>query len=201
MRSSLRSTPFFILLIFCTNQEGNEVASLETATAPLESELSEEDYGTVLTECLRQEGYNVQTPFDNEEMKQIINSFQEGLSKEKRIDFQEQIRICIERNDLWVERKTSNPEVMAELYDNNVGLAQCLRDKGVEVADPTQENPNINLQSSGMSREELKEKLALEFPFKKWIRNSRVLLSNLPNEKNVIKITENNLFQLQKSFG
>ena len=159
MRSILRSTPFLILLIFCTNQEGNEVASLETATAPLESELSEEDYGTVLTECLRQEGYNVQTPFDNEEMKQIINSFQEGLSKEKRIDFQEQIRICIERNDLWVERKTSNPEVMAELYDNNVGLAQCLRDKGVEVADPTQENPKINLQSSGMSREELKEKL------------------------------------------
>ena len=96
---------------------------------------------------------------DNEEMKQTINSFQEGLSKEKRIDFQEQIRICIERNHLWVERKTSNPEVMAELYDNNVGLAQCLRDKGVEVADPTQENPKINLQSSGMSREELKEKL------------------------------------------
>ncbi len=159
MRSILRSTPFLILLIFCTNQEGNEVASLETTTTPLESELSEEDYGTVLTECLRQEGYNVQTPFDNEEMKQIINSFQEGLSKEKRIDFQEQIRICIERNDLWVERKTSNPEVMAELYDNNVGLAQCLRDKGVEVADPTQENPKINLQSSGMSREELKEKL------------------------------------------
>ncbi len=159
MRSILRSTPFLILLIFCTNQEGNEVASLETTTTPLESELSEEDYGTVLTECLRQEGYNVQTPFDNEEMKQIINSFQEGLSKEKRIDFQEQIRICIERNNLWVERKTSNPEVMAELYDNNVGLAQCLRDKGVEVADPTQENPKINLQSSGMSREELKEKL------------------------------------------
>ncbi len=159
MRSILRSTPFLILLIFCTNQEGNEVASLETTTTPLESELSEEDYGTVLTECLRQEGYNVQTPFDNEEMKQIINSFQEGLSKEKRIDFQEQIRICIERNNLWVERKTSNPEVMAELYDNNVGLAQCLRDKSVEVADPTQENPKINLQSSGMSREELKEKL------------------------------------------
>ena len=159
MRSILRSTPFFILLIFCTNQEGNEVASLETTTTPLESELSEEDYGTVLTECLRQEGYNVQTPFDNEEMKQTINSFQEGLSKEKRIDFQEQIRICIERNDLWVERKTSNPEVMAELYDNNVGLAQCPRDKGVDVAYPTQENPKINLQSSGMSREELKEKL------------------------------------------
>ena len=97
--------------------------------------------------------------FLNEEMKQTINSFQEGLSKEKRIDFQEQIRICIERNDLWVERKTSNPEVMAELYDNNVGLAQCLRDKGVEVADPTQENPKINLESTGMSREELKEKL------------------------------------------
>ena len=159
MRSAIRSIPFFILLIFCTNYESNQVASLETTTASLEIELPEEDYGKVLTECLRQDGYNVQIPFDNDEMKQIINSFQEGLSKEKRIDFQEQIRICIEINDLWVERKTSNPEVMAELYDNNVGLAQCLREKGVEVADPTQENPKINLQSSETSREELKEKL------------------------------------------
>ena len=160
MNSALRSIPFFILLIFCTNQESNKVATLETTTTvSLDSELSQEDYGKVLTECLRQEGYNLQTPFDNEDMKQIIKSFEEGLNKEERINFQEQIRTCIEKNDLWAERKTSNPEVMAELYDNNVGLAQCLRDKGVEVADPTQENPKINLQSSGMNREELKEKL------------------------------------------
>ena len=156
MISILRSIPFFILLIFCTNQEGNEVASLEATTVPLERELSEEDYGTVLTECLRQEGYNVQTPFDNEEMKQIINSFQEGLSKEKRIDFQEQIRICIERNDLWVERKTSNPEVIAELYDNNVGLAQCLRDKGVEDEDGHERRRQI------VEQEAPQRKLAVE---------------------------------------
>tara|TARA_Y100000590_G_C15653990_1_gene989896 strand:- start:210 stop:695 length:486 start_codon:yes stop_codon:yes gene_type:complete len=145
----------------CSNQNLGLVATIEKEeTISEEEEASpKEDHPIILTDCLREEGYQIQTPFDLEDMKSTLDNFAKGMTKEERIVFQEDLRICIQENNLWLDRKALNPEVMAELYDNNVGLAQCLRDKGVDVADPTQENPKVDLSNTGIEREELKEKL------------------------------------------
>tara|TARA_B110000014_G_scaffold263026_1_gene258531 strand:+ start:5973 stop:6503 length:531 start_codon:yes stop_codon:yes gene_type:complete len=157
---------FKILLILffvsmCSNQNSGSVATIgkEEKISEEEQVLSKEDHPKILTDCLRDEGYQIQTPFDLEDMKETLDNFTKGMTREGRIVFQEDLRICIQENNLWSDRKTLNPEVMAELYDNNVGLAQCLRDKGVDVADPTQENPKVDLSNTGIEREELKEKL------------------------------------------
>lgn len=157
---------FKILLILffvsmCSNQNSRSVATIDKEEIISEEEqvLSKEDHPKILTDCLREEGYQIQTPFDLEDMKETLDNFTKGMTREGRIVFQEDLRICIQENNLWSDRKTLNPEVMAELYDNNVGLAQCLRDKGVDVADPTQENPKVDLSNTGIEREELKEKL------------------------------------------
>ena len=157
---------FKILLILffvsmCSNQNSGSVATIDKEEIISEEEqvISKEDHPKILTDCLREEGYRIQTPFDLEDMKETLDNFTKGMTREGRIVFQEDLRICIQENNLWSDRKTLNPEVMAELYDNNVGLAQCLRDKGVDVADPTQENPKVDLSNTGIEREELKEKL------------------------------------------
>ena len=92
-------------------------------------------------------------------MKETLDSFSKEMTRQEKIVFQEDLRLCIQENDLWSDRRTLNPEVMADLYDNNLELAQCLREKGVDVADPTQENPKVDLKNMELEREDLKEKL------------------------------------------
>ena len=149
------------LISMCSNQNPGLVATIEKEETISEEEeaASKEDHPIILTDCLREEGYQIQTPFDLEDMKVTLDNFAKEMTREERIVFQEDLRICIQENNLWPDTKALNPEVMAELYDNNVGLAQCLRDKGVDVADPIQENPKVDLSNTGIEREELKEKL------------------------------------------
>ena len=154
---------FLILLLIsmCSNQDSGLVATLEKEKTISEEEQvpPKEDHPKILTECLRGKGYKIHTPFDIEDMKETLDSFSKEMTRQEKIVFQEDLRLCIQENNLWSDRKTLNPEVMAELYDNNLGLAQCLREKGVDVADPTQDNPKVDLSNIGLEREDLKEKL------------------------------------------
>ena len=154
---------FLILLLIsmCSNQDSGLVATLEKEKTISEEEQvpPKEDHPKILTECLRGKGYKIQTPFDIEDMKETLDSFSKEMTRQEKIVFQEDLRLCIQENDLWSDRRTLNPEVMAELYDNNLELAQCLREKGVDVADPTQENPKVDLKNTELEREDLKEKL------------------------------------------
>ena len=114
-----------------------------------------------------------------------------------------QIAATLDRNGLRPARYIVTDDdtiIMA----SEVGVLPSIKDEKIKTKWRLQPGKMllVDLEEKRIvSDEELKEKLSLEFPFKKWIKNSRVLLSNLPNEKNVIKITDNNLFQLQKSFG
>ena len=62
----------------------------------------------------------------------------------------EDVNYCIGKYNLWSDSSTLNPEELAKLYDENLELARCLREKGVNVPDPDQQEPKLDL--SGLKK-------------------------------------------------
>ena len=62
---------------------------------------------------------------------------------------------CINKYNLWSDSSSSNPDDLAKLYDENLQLARCLREKGINVSDPTQQEPKIDFSELDKSKEEI----------------------------------------------
>ena len=148
------------LYIACSSNNGIGVATIsENSAANNEKEvLTEEDYPIVLTNCLNEKGYDLQTPFDIEDLKSTIDQMtSRNKGKEERSSIMKDVEECIQDNELWPDRQSENPEEMARRFDSNLKLAQCLREKGIDIADPTQDNAKLNLSEVGGKREDIKE--------------------------------------------
>ena len=48
-----------------------------------------------------------------------------------------------------------NPEELAKIYDENLELAKCLREKGLNVPDPSQQEPKIDLSGLKESKDDI----------------------------------------------
>ena len=144
---------FFILFFnICSNSESGVISISENTTTP--QIINEEDYPFVLANCLNEEkGYQIVTPFDLEDLKTTINQLSQ--SKEDQLELGEAIDFCIDKYNLWSDRTTLNPEELAKLYDENISLARCLREKGLDVPDPTQDQPKIDLSNLVQSKDEI----------------------------------------------
>ena len=144
---------FFILFFnICASSE-NGVISISENTVTTQI-VNEEDYPFVLANCLNDEkGYQILTPFDLEDLKTTINQLSQ--SKEDELELKEAIDFCIDKYNLWTDRSTLNPEELAKLYDENISLAKCLREKGLDVSDPTQDQPKIDLSNLVQPKDEI----------------------------------------------
>ena len=144
---------FFILFFnICSNSESGVISISENTTTT--QIINEEDYPLVLANCLNEEkGYQIVTPFDLEDLKTTINQLSQ--SKEDQLELGEAIDFCIDKYNLWSDRTTLNPEELAKLYDENISLARCLREKGLDVPDPTQDQPKIDLSNLVQSKDEI----------------------------------------------
>ena len=144
---------FFILFFnICSNSESGVISISENTTTT--QIINEEDYPLVLANCLNEEkGYQIVTPFDLEDLKTTINQLSQ--SKEDQLELREAIDFCIDKYNLWSDRSTLNPEELAKLYDENISLARCLREKGLDVPDPTQDQPKIDLSNLVQSKDEI----------------------------------------------
>ena len=144
---------FFILFFnICASSE-NGVISISEKTTTTQI-VNDEDYPLVLANCLNDEkGYQILTPFDLEDLKTTINQLSQ--SKEDELELKEAIDFCIDKYNLWTDRSTLNPEELAKLYDENISLAKCLREKGLDVSDPTQDQPKIDLSNLVQSKDEI----------------------------------------------
>ena len=144
---------FFILFFnICASSE-NGVISISEKTTTTQI-VNEEDYPLVLANCLNDEkGYQILTPFDLEDLKTTINQLSQ--SKEDELELKEAIDFCIDKYNLWTDRSTLNPDELAKLYDENISLAKCLREKGLDVSDPTQDQPKIDLSNLVQSKDEI----------------------------------------------
>ena len=143
---------FILFFNICSNSESGVISISENTTTT--QIINEEDYPLVLANCLNEEkGYQIVTPFDLEDLKTTINQLSQ--SKEDQLELGEAIDFCIDKYNLWSDRGTLNPEELAKLYDENISLARCLREKGLDVPDPTQDQPKIDLSNLVQSKDEI----------------------------------------------
>tara|TARA_B100000401_G_scaffold407906_1_gene324397 strand:+ start:23 stop:529 length:507 start_codon:yes stop_codon:yes gene_type:complete len=142
---------FFLTLCSVPSDEGVVSLSEDTTTTLV---IVEEDYPFILTQCLNEEkGYSIVTPFDIQDLKTTISQL--SNSKDEELQLGEDVNYCINKYNLWSDSSTSNPEELAELYDENLQLAQCLREKGIEVEDPSQQEPKLDLSGLKKSEEDI----------------------------------------------
>ena len=125
---------FILFLSLCSTTSNDGVASLSSDTTTT-SVIVEEDYPIVLTQCLNEEmAYNIATPFDIEDLKSTISQLSNSKDEEKQLS--EDVDYCISKYNLWSDSSSLNPEELAKIYDENLELAKCLREKGLNVPDP-----------------------------------------------------------------
>ena len=145
---------FFILFLsLCSTSSDGGIASLsgDTTTTSL---IIEEDYPIVLTQCLNEEmGYNIATPFDIQDLKTTISQLSNSKDEEKQL--REDVDYCISKYNLWSDSSSLNPEELAKIYDENLELAKCLREKGLNVPDPSQQEPKIDLRGLKESKDDI----------------------------------------------
>ena len=144
---------FILFLSLCSTTSNDGVASLSSDTTTT-SVIAEEDYPIVLTQCLNEEkGYNIATPFDIEDLKSTINQL--SNSKEEQLQLREDVDYCISKYNLWSDSSSLNPEELAKIYDENLELAKCLREKGLNVPDPNQQEPKVDLRGLKESKDDI----------------------------------------------
>ena len=144
---------FIFLFNLCSTSSDDGVASLSNDTTTT-SVIAEEDYPIVLTQCLNEEmGYNIATPFDIEDLKTTISQLSNSKDEEKQLS--EDVDYCISKYNLWSDSSSLNPEELAKIYDENLELAKCLREKGLNVPDPSQQEPKVDLSGLKESKDDI----------------------------------------------
>ena len=144
---------FILFLSLCSAPSNEGVTSLSGDTTTT-SIIVEEDYPVVLTQCLNEEmGYNIATPFDIEDLKTTISQSSNSKDEEKQLI--EDVDNCISKYNLWSDSSSLNPKELAKIYDENLELAKCLREKGLNVPDPSQQEPKVDLSGLKESKDDI----------------------------------------------
>ena len=144
---------FILFLSLCSAPSNEGVASLSGDTTTT-SIIEEEDYPIVLSQCLNEEkGYNIATPFDIQDLKTTISQL--SNSKDEENQLREDVDYCISKYNLWSDSSSLNPEELAKIYDENLELAKCLREKGLNVPDPSQQEPKVDLSRLKESKDDI----------------------------------------------
>ena len=150
MKKILIVSLFFSL---CSPSANEGIVSLSDETTKTLI-VTEEDYPIVLTQCLNEEhGYNIVTPFDIQDLKTTISQL--SNTKDEELQLGKDVNYCISKYDLWSDSSSANPEDLAKLYDENLELAKCLREKGLNVQDPSQEEPKVDLSGLKESKDDI----------------------------------------------
>ena len=150
---------FFILLLFvlisaCSSSDdsqgvvsSNDLSSDTTVTTiaeeVVEEVISVEDAQLLLARCLRENGYDISDPKNGESLRSVIGPILLAADQKGRQELQEIIQTCAEENNIPLggSAEFENPEAVADLLDTQLEFAQCLRENGIEVVDPSAETP------------------------------------------------------------
>ena len=144
----------FIISSACSsqdNQQGvvstDDLSTVTTVTTivedVVEETLSPEDAQLLLARCLRDSGYDVQDPKNDEGLRSVLTPIFIAADERGRTELFETIQICAEENNIPLGNNADfeNPEDVAERLDTELEFAQCLRGKGIEVEDPSADRP------------------------------------------------------------
>ena len=144
----------FVLISACSSSDDSQgvvsTEDLSTVTTVttivedvVEETLSPEDAELLLARCLRDNGYDVQDPKNNEGLRSVLTPIFIAADERGRTELFQTIQTCAEENNIPLGDNADfeNPEDVAERLDTELEFAQCLRGKGIEVEDPSAERP------------------------------------------------------------
>ena len=109
----------------------------------VEETLSPEDAQLLLARCLRDSGYDVKDPKNDEGLRSVLTPIFLAADEKGRTELFETIQVCAEENNIPLGDNADfeNPEDVADRLDTELEFAQCLRGKGIEVEDPSVDRP------------------------------------------------------------
>ena len=144
---------FFLISACSASDDSQGVVSIKdlssdtTVTTIVEETAQEvvsvEDAQLLLARCLRENGYDITDPKNNESLQSVLRPVFLAADQKGREELFETIETCAEENDIPLGGTADfeNPEEVADTLDTELEFAQCLREKGIEVEDPNAETP------------------------------------------------------------
>ena len=148
-----RRTPLFLVVFllisscsFFSNDEEQGGLSLEgmdstTTTIVTPEERSWADSELLLAQCIRDNNYELEDPKKPGDLRRILTPIFVEMNQEEREEFYSLIEKCADEYDIPPDsRDQATPEQQAQLLDAELEIAQCIREKGLDVPDPTSEN-------------------------------------------------------------
>ena len=143
-----------ILIVTCSAPDSSQgvvsTEDLSTVTTVttiveniIEEDLSPEDAQLLMARCLRDNGYDVKDPKNDEGLRSVLTPIFLGANEKGRTELFETIQACAEENNIPLGDNADfeNPEDVADRLDTELEFAQCLREKGIEVEDPSADRP------------------------------------------------------------
>ena len=144
----------FVLFSACSSSDdsqgvisANDLSSDTTVTTipeeVAEEVVSVEDAQLLLARCLRENGYNISDPKNDESLRSVLQPVFLAADQKGREELQETIQTCAEDNNIPLggSAEFENPEAVADSLDTQLEFAQCLRENGIEIEDPSAESP------------------------------------------------------------
>ena len=142
----------FVLISACSSSDDsqgvisvNNLSSdttVETITEEVVQEIiSPEDAQLLLARCLRENGYDITDPKNDESLRSVLQPVFLAADQKGRDELFETIETCAEDNNIPLGGTADfeNPEEVAEQLDSALEIARCFREKGIEVEDPNAE--------------------------------------------------------------
>ena len=143
-----------ILIVTCSAPDSSQgvvsTEDLSTVTTVttiveniIEDNLSPEDAQLLMARCLRDNGYDVKDPKNDEGLRSVLTPIFLAANEKGRTELFETIQACAEENNIPLGDNADfeNPEDVADRLDTELEFAQCLREKGIEVEDPSADRP------------------------------------------------------------
>ena len=143
-----------ILIVACSAPDSSQgvvsTEDLSTVTTVttiveniIEDNLSSEDAQLLMARCLRDNGYDVKDPKNDEGLRSVLTPIFLAANEKGRTELFETIQACAEENNIPLGDNADfeNPEDVADRLDTELEFAQCLREKGIEVEDPSADRP------------------------------------------------------------
>jgi len=129
--------------VVSTNDLSNETTVTTLTEEVVQETISPEDAQLLLARCLRDSGYDIIDPKNGQTLRSLLQPVFLASDQKGRDELFETIQTCAEENNipLGSREDLENPEEVAEQLDSELEVAQCFREKGIEVKDPNAERP------------------------------------------------------------
>jgi hypothetical protein len=154
--------------VVSTNDLSSDTTVTTIAEEVVEEVVSVEDAQLLLARCLRENGYDITDPKNDESLQSVLRPVFLAADEKEREELFETIQTCADENNIPLGGTADfeNPEEVADTLDTELELAQCLRQNGIEVEDPNAERPLrsilVSLVQSGQYLEDQVRQTAAE---------------------------------------